>query len=167
MADLVQVTGVSRYGFYNEFGDKHDLFLRCIDQYANTAIDMALSPMEQADASLAEIRGYFSQLIIATEGEQPAMGCLIGNTAMSTPVLDDALANRIAQHYTRMRAAFLNALQNAKAQGELSMNESTEALADYLVGVANGYLACLRSMSPEAVRHFIEIALQRLSVVQN
>ena len=159
MADLVEVTGVSRYGFYTEFGDKHDLYLKCIDHYANTSIQMALSPMERPNASLPEIRGYFDQLLLALNSEQPNMGCLIGNTAMSQPTLDDALVGRIDHHFTRMRAAFLNALQNAIQQGELSESEDAEALADYLVGVATGYLACLRSMEVDGVRRFLQVAL--------
>jgi TetR/AcrR family transcriptional repressor of nem operon len=162
MADLVEATGVSRYGFYNEFGDKHDLYLKCIDHYANTVIDNALSPMERPSSSLPEIRGYFNQFLAVMASEEPNMGCLIGNTAMSYPALDDALAQRITRHFTRMRAAFLNALQNAIQQGDLPADEDTEALADYLVGVATGYLACLRSMEPEGVRRFLEIALARI-----
>jgi hypothetical protein len=61
-----------------------------------------------------------------------------------------------------MRAAFLNALQNAARQGELDNRHGVEGLADYLVGVANGYLACVRSMTPEAVRQYIQISLAQL-----
>jgi hypothetical protein len=61
-----------------------------------------------------------------------------------------------------MRAAFLNALENAVQQDELTADEDTEILADYLVGIANGYLACIRSMTPEAVQRYIQVALARL-----
>lgn len=164
MADLVEATGVSRYGFYNEFGDKHDLFLKCVDHYANTSIDMALSPMEQPNASLPEIQAYFGNFLMALSMEQRPSGCLIGNTAMATPMMDEALEQRIEHHYTRMKAAFFNALQNARQQRELPADIDPEALADYLVGVANGYLVCIRtSMSRDAIRRFIETALERLT----
>lgn len=162
MGDLVEATGVSRYGFYNEFGDKHDLFLKCIDHYSGTAINMILSPMERPTASLSEIRHYFNQLLQDVGGDQPPMGCLIGNTAMAALEWDRAVSGRIDHHFGRMRAAFLNALQNAVRLGDLSQGEDAEALADYLVGVATGYLSAVRSMSPKAVRRFVTIALQRL-----
>jgi len=162
MADLVEATGVSRYGFYNEFGDKHDLFLKCIDHYAQTSIEMILSPMEKPDASLADIRHYFNQLLRDATSGRPPMGCLIGNTAISSLEWDSAVSNRIQYHFGRMRAAFLNALQNAARQGQLNTTHDVEALADYLVGVANGYLACVRSMSPEAVERYLQIALEKL-----
>lgn len=162
MADLVAATGVSRYGFYNEFGDKHDLFLKCIDHYASTAIETTLSPLESGTAALPEIRAYFDQLLTAVQSDQPPLGCLIGNTAISDAAGDSAIAGRIEHHYTRMQAAFLNALQNAAQQGDLPPDEGTEILADYLVGVAIGYLACIRSMEATAVQRYIEVALARL-----
>lgn len=162
MDDLVAATGVSRYGFYTEFGDKHDLFLKCIDHYASTAIDTMLSPMESSTAGLPEIHAYFGQLLTAVQRGQPPMGCLIGNTAIAPAAKDAALASRIEFHYTRMRTAFLNALQNAAQQGQLAANEDPEILADYLVGVAVGYLACIRSMEATAVQRYLEVALARL-----
>lgn len=162
MADLVAATGVSRYGFYTEFGDKHDLFLKCIDHYASTAIETILSPMESATAALPEIHAYFDQLLTAMQSGQPPMGCLIGNIAISAAAEDAAIASRIEYHYTRMRAAFLNALQNAAQQGQLVASEDTEILADYLVGVAVGYLSCIRSMEATAVQRYIQVALARL-----
>ncbi len=162
MAELVAATGVSRYGFYTEFGDKHDLFLRCVDHYASTTIEMALSPLERTDSGLAQIHGYFAQFLNALHSDEPNMGCLIGNTAMSSAAWDTAVYGRVQNHFTRMRAAFHNALQNAVHSGDLAADEDVDALADYLVGVATGYLACLRSMEPDAVRHYIEVALERL-----
>jgi TetR/AcrR family transcriptional repressor of nem operon len=123
---------------------------------------MILSPLEKPDASLAEIRTYFNQLLRDATSGRPPMGCLIGNTAMSSLEWDAAVASRIKHHFTRMRAAFLNALQNAARQGELDNRHGVEGLADYLVGVANGYLACVRSMTPEAVRQYIQISLAQL-----
>ncbi|MBK8902604.1 MAG: TetR/AcrR family transcriptional regulator [Anaerolineaceae bacterium] len=163
MADLVAATGVSRYGFYSEFGDKHDLFLKCIDHYASTAIETILSPLESGTAALPEIRAYFDQLLTGVQSGQPPVGCLIGNTAFSAVAGDTAVASRVGHHYGRMRAAFLNALQNAVQQGQLAANENPEILADYLLGVAVGYLACIRSLEAAAVQRYIEVALARLS----
>lgn len=164
MADLVKATGVSRYGFYTEFGDKHDLFLKCVDRYADTAIKQTLSPLEEENASLPELRAYFERFVASAQSGQPQRGCLIGNTAMSMMNVDDAMAARIERHYTRMRAAFVNALNNAVRRGELAADEDVEALADYLVGAANGYLSCIRiGMSSTQIENFLRILLKGLA----
>jgi TetR/AcrR family transcriptional repressor of nem operon len=163
MEDLVQATGVSRYGFYNEFGDKHDLFLKAIDHYANTNINITLSPLETTDASLPEIHAYFDNLSHTLNEGQEANGCLIGNTSMELAEPDEPLANLIDAHYTRMHAAFRNALQHAAQRGEIAADADVVGYADFLVGVANGYLACLRTtMSKEAIQRYLKVALERL-----
>lgn len=162
MADLVEATGVSRYGFYSEFGDKQELFVECVDHYAGTAIEAALSPLEGADASLQEIRSYFGRLIAGVRSDGPR-GCLIGNTAVASPNVDGLLAGRIDRYYARMHAAFLNALFNACRQGELGADDDAEVLADYLVGVVNGCLASIRSRrTPVSIERFVRAALERL-----
>lgn len=161
MADIVQATGVSRYGLYNEFGDKQDLFLKCVEHYANTSIDRALSPLEQANSSLVEIHAYFADLLTALKSEEIPLGCLIGNTAMLA-IDETAVLELINAHYIRLKNAFANILQNSMEQGVLAVDSDIDALADYLVGIANGYLVCIRaSMTTEAVQNYIQTALER------
>ena len=161
--DLVQVTGVSRYGFYSSFGDKHQLFLKAMELYADTVIDRLLGPMERAEAALAEIRSYFDDLILHLAVSEGPVGCLIGNCALEDAHGDAAVAANVSRHFTRMRGAFLNALQHAARRGELAADSDAEALAEYLVGVVLGYLGCLKAKLPrEATTHFITVALSKL-----
>ncbi len=163
MEELVQVTGVSRYGFYTAFGDKHDLFVKAMERYARTVIPLLLAPMETTDASITEIRGYFNSLLTAAQNTPEQAGCLIGNTVMEMTPLDQTVAANVDNHFTRMRGAFLNALQNAKQRCEVSAELDAEAYADYLVGVAMGFLMCVRRQMPVmALRRFIHVALAGL-----
>lgn len=162
--DLVRVTGVSRYGFYSAFGDKQALFLKAMNHYAGTVINTLLGPLETTAAALPEIHGYFHALLADSETSPKPAGCLIGNTAMELVHIDAAIAARVDDHFCRMRAAFLNALQNAVQQGEIAADSDVTAYADYLVGIAVGFLVCIRArMRQEALTHFIEVALAKLS----
>ena len=163
MEDLVKATGVSRYGFYNTFGDKQDLFAKAITHYANQVIHGTLAPMEKETSTVQDVFTYFDNLLISMQESKEYMGCLIGNTAIEAPGLEEQVNNLINQHYTRMQAAFQNALQNSKTRGEISQSIDTTAFADFLVGVANGFLAGLRSgMSYQQMQHFFEVALVSL-----
>jgi len=161
--DLVQATGVNRYGLYSAFGDKQECFLTAMDHYANTVITFLLGPMEHADASIAEIRRYFAMLLNCLGTPQEHFGCLIGNSAVEIAAPDEALVARIDTHFARMRAAFRNALRGAQARGEIAGDRDVEAFADYLVGVAMGYVVCVRGgMEAEQVKRFIAVALTQL-----
>jgi TetR/AcrR family transcriptional repressor of nem operon len=162
--DLVHSTGVNRYGLYSAFGDKHEFFLKAMDHYANTNISFMLGPMERSDASTPEIHRYFAMLLNSLGTAQEHFGCLIGNSAVEIAAPDEALVERINNHFARMRAAFRNALQHARESGEISADVDVDSYADYLVGVAMGYVVCVRGgMKTERVKNFIEIALTQLN----
>jgi TetR/AcrR family transcriptional repressor of nem operon len=162
--DLVQATGVNRYGLYSAFGDKYEFFLKAMDYYANANITFMLGPMEQPGASLSEIRRYFSMLLSSLGTPQEHFGCLIGNSSVEIAAPEEALSMRINNHFARMRSAFTNAIQHAQECGEISSSLDVDAYADYLVGVAMGYIVYVRSgMQAEHVKRFIEAALTRLT----
>jgi TetR/AcrR family transcriptional repressor of nem operon len=95
---------------------------------------------------------------------QEHFGCLIGNSAVEIAAPEEALITRINNHFARMRAAFRNALQGAQERGEVSADLDIDTYADYLVGVALGYVVCVRgSMGAEHVKRFIETALTQLN----
>lgn len=53
--DLVNATGVNRYGLYGEFESKRGLFLACLDLYQDRVVEMAFGIVEQPSASLNEV----------------------------------------------------------------------------------------------------------------
>ncbi len=160
--DLVQATGVSRYGFYSTFGDKQTLFVKALEHYAAIVISRILGPLEGPNAATAEIRAYFAALL--AEAGQGRAGCLIGNTTMEAIAVDAAVTATITNHFARMRQAFLNALQHAVARGEIAAAINPEVHADYLVGIAMAYLVYIRTAMPEeALRRFMSVALAFLA----
>ena len=48
VADIVAATGASRYGLYDEFGDKHALYLAALDYYENNPIAWLLGDLEKS-----------------------------------------------------------------------------------------------------------------------
>src|SRR5438876_1156451 len=60
---LVRRTRASRYGLYATFGGKRDLFLATLERYSQTVMDPMLAPLEQARASVPEIRAFFDRVL--------------------------------------------------------------------------------------------------------
>src|SRR5271156_4321733 len=90
--DLVNVTGVSRFGLYDEFESKHGLFLACLGHYQDTLVQMAFGPVERPGASLSEIRAYFTQLLDLVSTKRGHLGCLMANTASEVAYRDGGAA---------------------------------------------------------------------------
>lgn len=177
--DIVRITGVSRYGLYSTFGDKYELFVKAMDYYSRTTIQGLLGPMEGPDGGREEIIQYFDRLLAALDRPEDRLGCLIGNASVELVDAGAEVSRRIAAHFSRMRRAFVHALTNAMAKEEIprlsegggpipgktiqassDYTMDVEFLADYLVGVATGYLVCIRGGIPDdQVRRFIRTAL--------
>jgi TetR/AcrR family transcriptional regulator, transcriptional repressor for nem operon len=162
MDDLVEFTGVSRYGLYSTFGDKHDLFIAALKYYREETVSALLHSMDAADASLAQIRSYFSSLML-TGNATGRRGCLICNTAVEVAPFDRDAAEQVDTSFKQMNKAFRNALTNACQRGELSSRFDVDAGADYLTGVAQGLFVLARSpASGKSIRHFVQTALDVL-----
>ena len=89
--DLVAATGVSRYGLYDVYENKHGLFLAALDHYDATVFRALLAPVEKAGASIAEIRTYFGVLLSYAGKTEGGIGCLMCNSASEVAPFDPAV----------------------------------------------------------------------------
>ena len=143
--DLVQASGVSRYGLYTTFGDKHALFLAALDHYRDSAPALLLRPIERPHASLAEIRQVFASMLDDyRDSAMAGLGCFIFNTGLELAPGDDEASEKVKAQLLRYQRSFKQALENAKSNGELSAQTDTDALADYLTGVVQASAALER-----------------------
>lgn len=158
--DLVEYTGVSRYGLYSTFGDKHELFLSALDLYRTEAVSVLLNPLESPEASLAEMRGYFDMLVSAVNTPMGRWGCLGCNTAVELAPFDKGATEKVNALFQRMTQAFRHALKNAQQQAALPKEFDVDAYADYLLGVAQGLFVLMRSSATRnVIQRFVRVAL--------
>jgi TetR/AcrR family transcriptional regulator, transcriptional repressor for nem operon len=158
--DLVDATGVNRYGLYGEFESKRGLFLACLDHYQETVVEEAFGVVEQPDASLKNIRAYFVRLLEPATTEQRKLGCLMVNTASDVAPYDKRAANKVEKFRSRLQTGFDVALSNAKARGELHDQFNTGPAADFLTGVAQGLSVMSRSHAdPKMMANVVETTL--------
>lgn len=163
MEDIVERTGVSRYGIYSEFGSKHGLFIEALDRYYEVVAGWRVGPLEQADAGLKELRAFWEFFIELADAPEAAMGCLMCNTATELGPFDAEAEQRVAKYFARMCAGFRNAIDNAIRNGELDRTpQEAEQLASHLgmtlLGIsAAGRFAAGRAAVVTAVRQVLEL----------
>jgi TetR/AcrR family transcriptional repressor of nem operon len=150
MADLVQHSGVQRYGLYETFGDKQALFQRALDWYLSTVISQRLLMFErtQPDPSLAEIKQFFEQFIEYLDHPSSSLGCLICNTAIEVSSHDEIVVSRVQQYFARLRQGFARALNRAKQTGEIAESTDISQMTEFLVGSVLGLTTYARSPAP-------------------
>lgn len=161
--DLVNATGVSRYGLYSEFGDKNGLFLAALEHYEANVVRPLLDIIGQPGASLAAIRALFA--LLAEFMRQPGkLGCLVFNSVNEMGLHDEATAGKILEVRQRLAQGLLLMLANAAEQGELPAGFDIQREADFLFGILHALPVMARAgADAKAVENVIGVALSTLS----
>ncbi len=140
MEDIVQATGVSRYGLYGTFGNKRELFEQALDRYADGMGKQSFLRLLEPDASLSHIRAIFEARVEDMCCEEENKGCLFIHTAMEMAPKDADLREVLHRFMRRMGKAFSVGLESAKARGEIredvDVGEAGELLTSTMFGLA-------------------------------
>ncbi len=159
MADLVEHSGVQRYGLYETFGGKQELFQLALERYQDTVVSMRLTMLEkrQPEPSLRELKQFFEQFIQLLDDSSSSFGCLMCNTAIEIASHDAVVAFKVQQYFDRFRQGFARALSRAKQNGEITNSANIQQLAEFLVGSVLGLTVYARSPAPkEDVQSYVQ-----------
>ncbi len=138
MEDLVQATGVSRYGLYGTFGTKRELFEQALERYAEGMGKQSFLRLLEPEASLDHIRNIFEERADDMCCAEEHKGCLFIHTAMGLAPKDDDLKAVLQRFMKRMSKAFAVGLESAKERGEVRANLDVAAAGEMLTSTMFG-----------------------------
>jgi TetR/AcrR family transcriptional repressor of nem operon len=140
MEDLVEATGVSRYGLYGTFGNKRELFEQALERFADSMGKQSFLRLLEPDASIEHIRSIFRERVKNMCCLEENKGCLFIHTAMGLAPQDAELREVLQKFMKRMSKAFSVGLESAKERGEVradvDVREAGELLTSSMFGLA-------------------------------
>ncbi|MGI9222158.1 MAG: TetR/AcrR family transcriptional regulator [Woeseiaceae bacterium] len=153
MEDIVQATGVSRYGLYNEFGNKRELFEQALERFADRMGRQSFLRLLEPDASLDHIRGIFADRVTDMCSIEERKGCLFVHTAMELAPQDEEIRGVLHKFIKRMSKAFSIGLESAKERGEIRQDVDVRAAGELLTSTMFGLAVLGRTGFEEASLH--------------
>ena len=157
ISDIAAATGASRYGLYDEFGDKHALYLEALEHYGEVLITQLLGPLERADAALPELRGYRDRLLASVDTEVGRLGCFLCLSGVDLGPRDPQVTAKVSATFERVIAALTRALKNAAAADNLRSDIDPGEAAEVIAAAVQGAAVFLRSgREPAAVARGLE-----------
>ncbi len=138
MEDLVQATGVSRYGIYGTFGNKRELFEQALEVYADRMGKRSFQRLSEPGARLEHIRRIFRERVHEMALMEENKSCLFVHTVMGLAPEDDDLRDVMRKFMTRMSKAFANGLKSAIEAGDVKPDIDVRATAEQLTGTMFG-----------------------------
>ncbi len=160
--DIVNATGVSRYGIYDEFDSKKGLYLAALSRYFQQMASENMAPINQPDARVSDIRAMFEGLIAMHEsGEEN--GCMFCHAANEMANKDDDIKAFVLSCFGKIKDRFARVIQNSVEAGELADDTDIEALATVILGFMQGGAPFVRTGMPaDQIRDYMHAGMKLL-----
>jgi TetR/AcrR family transcriptional regulator, transcriptional repressor for nem operon len=147
--DLLDGMGIGYGSLYNTFGDKHALFLACLDRFQELRTSWIDEVLEDSD--LSGIEEVFRRTVDGLVSFEPRRGCLLANTAVELGPHDAEVAAKISRYVRHTEAVFERAVIRAQEAGEIPVDRDARALARFLVNALHGLRVLARVGTDRAV----------------
>ena len=162
MRDLKDELGVLPGSLYGAYGDKHALFLRALEHYADDTREAAAA-LTAGGPVLPRLRELLTAVLSAA-AEAPGRGCMLGNTATEALPGDEAAGDVVAGALDVLEAAIERALEAGRQSGEIRDDVDSGAQARLLVALLQGLHVVARAEpDPRRLDDVVEAALGPLA----
>lgn len=129
--DLGAATGMNRPSLYGAFGDKRALYLRTLEEYAQTTGETLRECLPGTRPLREELRDFYrSRLSVFLGGpEGRACGCFLLATALTEAGGDEQLRELCGQALAELDKALLKRFRQARRAEELNADVDVQARA--------------------------------------
>jgi TetR/AcrR family transcriptional regulator, transcriptional repressor for nem operon len=163
---LLDETGTPKGSFYHHFEDKEDFALQVVDTYmaqVHQVLDMTLA--DEKVPPLARVRGFFEQVQQSYKGEG-YMGCLLGGLGQELSGVSEVFRKKIEDCISTIARRLAVCLEEARQQGEISIDCNARQMANLLVDCWEG--AALRSRlrrSPASLNAMLDFYFNSIAIL--
>ncbi|WP_379127119.1 TetR/AcrR family transcriptional regulator [Paenibacillus sp. sgz500958] len=137
--DLCTHLGIHRGSLYDTFGDKHSLFLACLDRFQHNSEEQYYSILEEEGSAKELLTRFFDRVIDNSMSNATLRrGCFMTNTAVEVGINDPVVAGRVESYSIQVETRFYNFLLRAQKKGEIKSKHSLRELARFLATTKQG-----------------------------
>ena len=137
--DLTAATGLGKGSLYGAFGDKHDLFLRALDNYAATALDGVLADLRAPGRSAYDrLTRHIRRQAASVAADKARRGCMMSKSAAELAAHDDEVARTVERALAAWRSELVDCITAAQREGSIDPKQNPLALATTLLAFQRG-----------------------------
>ncbi|MGP1394502.1 MAG: TetR/AcrR family transcriptional regulator [Inquilinaceae bacterium] len=144
MDDLVARTGASRNSLYKTFGEKRDLFLKCLTLYGERFEERVETLMAEGRDTRATLRRVLEASAERLSGTYAPPGCLRCNSTLELMGSAEGLDDELRRVNDRFLEVLGRILARGAAQGDITP-EDEAPLTLFFTGIVDGMVTLARS----------------------
>lgn len=137
LTDLTRAMGITKTSMYAAFGNKEDLFRKALERYAEGPGSYTARAAHEATAREVAAAYLNGSVQTSTQPDRPA-GCLAVQGFVAAGHLGDNACEALTGWREGNRAHLRDRLRRAMDEGDLPADADPDALARYLMTLANG-----------------------------
>lgn len=122
VSDLSEATGLNKGSLYSSFGDKHTLFLKCLDRYLNHQLQLVSEKLHDTDP-IVGLQRCFESLAFSHKSETPC-GCLAVNTLTELAPHDEEIKKLLDTHIREIETLVGQVIEQVNRPSPLSPAEA-------------------------------------------
>jgi TetR/AcrR family transcriptional regulator, transcriptional repressor for nem operon len=147
MADLCSCTGLHKGSLYQSFGDKHQLFMRALEHYAEQTFQEVAAVAFQSASPLANIRSVLHKICDEACHEN---GCLMINSIVELAPHDAEVRTFLQKVGEKRMRVMASLIEKAQQAGEMRTRQAPDKLARQLMVTLAGAAAMSKGfLGPE------------------
>ncbi|MFF3127809.1 TetR/AcrR family transcriptional regulator [Streptomyces sp. NPDC057908] len=136
--DLADCTGVGQSSLHNAFGDKHQLYLRALRHYYDTATAEQTALLQRPGPVKDRIRELIVRAIEADLDDPEAPGCFAINASVERASSDPAVKKEVLRHFATVQDSLQEAVARGQSTGEITGTYDARSLAGQVLSTYYG-----------------------------
>ncbi|MFA7348181.1 MAG: TetR/AcrR family transcriptional regulator [Desulfurivibrionaceae bacterium] len=146
--DLEQGTGLNRASIYNAFGNKRNLFKRCLARYVGRVEEMLDSIAGAAASSREAINNWLAFVIDFHFSPETPGGCLVILSALERHQHDRETKEMVAALFRREREVVQRVLEQGVKRGEFPAEFDCAGVAGAITAATSGMVVLAMADTP-------------------
>ncbi|PCJ90564.1 MAG: hypothetical protein COA46_10375 [Porticoccaceae bacterium] len=169
LQDLLQSMSLSKSSLYQTFGNKHELFIRCLGYYQQTMVDELNIKLANSISSRQFLYDFLDDVISESKNSSSnngiKKGCFLVNTANELCQRDTSIAEAVATGTANVAKVFRRAIEQGKKPQEIDTRWTTDSLVDYLITSISGLRTMVKAgTEKKSLKPVIDLVMMTLFI---
>ena len=143
LVDLCTYTGLNKGSLYQTFGDKHQLFMKALEHYAETTFRDVASVAFQSESPLENIRAVTEKICSDSCEEK---GCMMINSIVELAPHDPEVKALLQQVAAKRVRIMIDLIEKAQQAGEIRPELEPRKLAQQFMVMVAGSAALAKGL---------------------
>jgi len=162
--DILNATNISKSSFYHMFGNKQQLFERCLNRFCDKEIAQIESGLQQSSTGRDFIETFLYGLIDSVRKKDGQyVGCFVTNTVYEFAGRDVNISKLISSATMRFNQLLQLAIQKGQSEGVITKTKAPSALAYFLMSSIAGIRTMISAqVEVDQLEEIVDVTLAAL-----